>query len=163
MPGKPLADALDLETLRRRRILVDEQLPQNCDFLLAELVLRFGYSLRLYNDSTAHFSEILGRLGCSGALSSVYQDEAGHGDIADDVWTARHVLGKAQSNAYVDVYRAGTARVADYYGYDFVVRIEPLASGCSESIDGCLKVISRDNVLRSLKYKVFRDGAVCYE
>lgn len=162
MDGKLFDEAFDLERLRGKTILIDEMLPQSCDFLLVEMIKHFGYSLALYNGSSAHFRSLLAKQRLEGSVFSVYDEgNIPQCDIVDDVWTARNIL-KKEVTARVGVYRSGTARTLDYYGHDIVIRLSPLKSGCSSSIDGTIRMVARDNIMYEYKYKIFKDKILYY-
>lgn len=162
MNEKSFASAFDKQFFAGKKILVDERLPQNCDFFLTELIKHYGYSIICYNNTAAHFESILGKMNVYASVGSVYDGTASGADIADDAWAKRHIL-HDRSQAAVSVYRSSTAEAYDYYDYDAIVRIEGLKSGCSSKIDGSIRVFVRDYTFYDFKYKILEDRIVYFD
>jgi hypothetical protein len=156
MNGRTLSEVISPGFFQDRRILVDERLPQCCDFFLVDLVRCLNCSIFHYNNDSAHFTNLLRKLNLQTEISSIYDDEWRAADILDDVWVGRAVHG-VYGQSKINVFRSNTATTSDYYDYDAVVRIEPLKSGCTGSIDGTVCIFSRDVVHYNLKYKIFPD------
>lgn len=160
MEGKFFLEAFDMALFDRASILIDEQLPQNCDFLVMDLVKTFGYSVYLWNDSDFHLRNALGKYNIQVRVASVYTSEYTYADIQDDVHTQR-ILGHSHRSK-INIFRSSTATKRDYYDHGLIIKIEKLPSGCSGRLDGILTVFFRDTVYHNLKYKVSGDGVVYF-
>lgn len=160
MEGKIFLEAFDTALFDRGPILIDEQLPQSCDFLVMDLVKAFNYSVYLWNDSDFHLKNALGKYNVQTQITSVYNSEYSHADILDDISTQR-LLGYSYRSK-INIFRSGTATKRDYYDYNLVIRIGKLASGCSSRLDGVLTVFSRDTTYCTLKYKVLVDRVMYF-
>lgn len=144
--------AFDTALFRENRVLVDEDLSQNCDFFILELVGALRYTVFQANDSGELLMSAMSKRNLLTKVGSAYASAYDGEDIIDDVATLRR-LGQTLV-AKVNIFRSSTATVRDYYDYDLVVKIGGLKSGWSKKIDGTIKVFKRDTVYRNLKYKV---------
>lgn len=160
MQGKIFSEAFDIALLSREPILIDEQLSQNCDFLIMGLVKHFNYSIYLWNDSNTHLKNALGKYNVQAHISSVYNSEYTYADILDDIYTQR-LLGYSHKSK-VNIFRSGTATIRDYYDYNLVIKVEKLPSGCSSRLDGVLTMLFRDTIYCTLKYKVLADRVLYF-
>lgn len=140
--------------LIKNTLLVDEKLGQNCDFLLLELCKHFNYSIFQWNDNENYLKKAFSKYNVFPTINDC-RNEYKNEDILDDIYTMK-TLG-FDHKGKVGIFRSGTATVKDYYDYDVVVVIEKLKSGCTNKIDGNIKVIQRDNVILECKYKVYTD------
>lgn len=161
MNARAFGEIFDVEFFKNKRIAVDERLPQNCDFLLAELIKHCGYSIYHFNNDTSHFLNLLNKMNVSASVESVYDGKEPEADILDDVWTAKKIFNHHKASA-VSVYRSGTAETADYYDYDMVVKIEPLSSGCSTKITGSILIFARDVIYHDIRYKIQNNSILYY-
>lgn len=156
MDARAFGEVFDAGFFRNRRVLVDERLPQNCDFFLVELIRHCGYSIYHFNNDTSHFLSLLDRVNIPAHVGSVYDGSEAAADILDDVWTGKKIFDR-HGAAAVGVYRSSTAETVDYYDFDVVVRIEPLQSGCSSKVTGSIVVFARDVVHYDVRYKIQND------
>ncbi|KAI5181771.1 hypothetical protein PAEPH01_2831, partial [Pancytospora epiphaga] len=113
-----------------------------------------NYSIFHYNNDKKHFESILQGFNLQGRIYTVYDEKWENQDIVDDVYTARTVHG-VHEGSKVNVFRSGTAAEENYYDYDVIIRVEPLKSGCTSSLDGVIAIFSRDIEHYHLKYKIF--------
>lgn len=157
---KSLGSILDPAIFDNKSVLVDESLGQNCDFLLMELCKIYKYSIFQFNDSGTHMKALIARCGVTATVKSIYDSTYDNEEMIDDVYTQKQ-LGYHQM-AKIYIYRSGTASVKDYYKYDLIVKIDNLMSGCSNEIDGTIRIFQRDTVYCNIKYKILLDKIVYY-
>lgn len=161
MNAKSFAEVFETEVFRNRKIIIDERLPQNCDFFLAELIKHCKYTIFHFNNDSGHFTSLLNRMNIFTEVGSVYDGGEPVADIIDDVWVGKKIF-NVHKTSTINVYRSNTARTEDYYDFDMVVKIEPLLSGCSSKINGSIVVFARDVVYYDVKYKVSKDSILYF-
>ncbi|KAI5173269.1 hypothetical protein PAEPH01_1877, partial [Pancytospora epiphaga] len=81
MDGKSFPEVVDINFFRNKKILIDEQLLQCCDFLLIEFVRHLNYSIFHYNNDKKHFESILQGFNLQGRIYTVYDEKWENQDI----------------------------------------------------------------------------------
>ncbi|KAM0680276.1 hypothetical protein GINT2_001662 [Glugoides intestinalis] len=167
MEAKSFEEVFDKSIFQKNTILIDEQLSQNCDFLILELVRLFGFTVFQWNDAGEFLRSEMEKWNIFGIVGSYYDFNAENesfykqkSDINDDI-LAQRMLGHCIKSK-IDIFRAATASPKDYYDYDIVIKIEKLISGCSNKIDGQISIFKRDQILYKLKYKITTDNVLYF-
>ncbi len=164
---KTFLEAFDLNLFKDKRILIDEDFRNNCDFLILEFVKYMDLNLFTFNNTADHFKKIYQVDNIENTVSSVYEiissDDIGdlknltidlnNYQIGDDLWIQKNIF-KNDHKFKIGVFRSGSAIESNYYDYDFVIKVSGLKSGCSNQIDGVITVFSRDTVYYEFKYKI---------
>lgn len=159
MEAKSFEEVVDKSIFGNCTVLIDEQLPQNCDFLILEFVRLFGFTIFQWNDQGEFLRSELEKWNIYGTVNSYYDFNSENenvcnpnNDINDDIFAQRMLGYDVKSK--VNVFRSSTATTRDYYDYDIIIKVEKLISGCSSKIDGQIRIFRRDQVLYDLKYKI---------
>lgn len=161
MVEEVLRRVLESGVFAEKRVCIDEVLPQNATFLIIDISSMLGLPIFAFNETAEHYSTIACKHNKKIVARSIYNGEYVPSDIIDDVWTAANVYG-TNTDARFSVYRANSCMKSNWYGYDIVVRIEPLESGTSAEIDGKISIFDRHRKYHEIKYKVLRDRTVYY-
>lgn len=159
------SSAFPLELFESKRILIDEQLPQSCDFFLVGLIKSLSLSIFLYDCDSESFAKLLSSFDVLADVKSIYTSDEQPADIIDGICT-RLVLNSGNQTdipGRIHVYRSGTANLQNYYEYDLIIRIDGLDSGFTNTLDGTVSIFNRNITYKKIKYKITESGVKYYE
>ena len=161
MNPKTFAQIFDKQLLSENTFMIDERGGQSCDFFLLELVKHFNFSIFQYNDSGAYLKKAISKYNVNSNINSIYFANYNSEEIIDDVFSQK--LFGIDQKSKIGVFRSETAMKRDYYSYDFIVLIDRLISGCTDKIDGCIKILKRDRLITECKYKIHSDKILYFD
>lgn len=167
--GQPFKSVFPVDVLSRGSILIDEQLPLSCDFLLVDIVAALQCPVRLFGSTSEAFRQMM-RQSCTDVdIVSVFDgrdsaksllSENSHipATLAEDTCLVDDMRMRAtfglHSKPRIAVFRAGLATEADYYNYDTIIRVEVPVGGISAATDGAVHAFSRDITHARMCYTV---------
>ncbi|KAI5148327.1 hypothetical protein ENBRE01_0260 [Enteropsectra breve] len=162
MHWRPLCEIVDPRIFKDKNILIDERLPQNADFLILDISKLLSLCIATTDKKEEHFKQLCANLNLEvvsiESPSFCKQQTVGQ-TLNEDTWSTKRFYGLGD-DCRVNVYRSGTASDKEYYQHDVVIKIEGLGSGCSNLVDGCVSIFSREKTYYSMKYKVHPNGGL---
>lgn len=161
MIERSLKEILSSGIFTKKRVCIEETLPQNVTFLLVDISNALGSRIFAFNETAEHYKKVAAYHNKKVLAASIYDSEYAASDIVDDVWTASNVCETIVDGQF-SVYRANSCKKSDWYNYDIVIKVEPLESGTSADIDGKIVAFDRQKKYFELKYKVLKDKTIYY-
>ncbi|WUR02414.1 elongator complex protein 6 [Vairimorpha necatrix] len=153
-----LKDLFSNNFFNDRKILIDEKNTVNVDFLIRDLsCLLNNPSIFLYNELPENKS-FYGINIKSEYKGDIYSNET----FLDHTFIAKNLF-NVTPNSQFSIYRDNTCTKYDWYNYDFIFLVEPLASGLCVKFDGMITIKNRHKEFIKLKYKSYTSKTEYFE